>query len=467
VDAAARDRILVAVEGRPGRFAFVHAVIRRVLIEDMPAAPRATWHARIATTLERLAGERTDAIAAELVRHFAASGTSTGLRRAFTYACRGAEQAARELGWEEATRLYEVALDVGGRCGALDDVRAIELRLALAHAQRQAGDVAGARARCQEVALACQSIPRPDLLGRAALLHAGPVPEFGRLDPETRAILEAACREGDRIDDAPRAQLYARLAADIFATNDLEQMPRAAALSDEAASAARRVGDAGALARALFARLYSGQFGLWARSVETETGADAAARGLQDLIRLAESADDPELAAQVRYSRASVMFTLGRAEQFWADADALVTVATSSRVPEARWLADLLSALRATVEGRFAEARRLMDEALTIGTRMQLTNAVGFHIIQEVMWYALQGRIGELLPRLTAFVDEHPSGALLWPVRAIARLARGDEASARARVPDARQRERDVARTGLLAFPSRGARRALRHDTRS
>jgi len=58
------------------------------------------------------------------VRHFAAaSDTPAALRKAFDYACQGAEQATRGLGWEEAVRLHEIALDVGARCGALDAER--------------------------------------------------------------------------------------------------------------------------------------------------------------------------------------------------------------------------------------------------------------------------------------------------------------------------------------------------------
>src|SRR6185436_16304125 len=144
---AARDRILVEAEGGQGRFRFAHALIRRVLVDDLPASTRAAWHTRIAAALERQA-TASEMVTTEIVHHLASVGSPEALRKAFDYACRGGELAARGLGWEEAVRLYEIALDVGARSGLLDAERAIELRLALARALRGAGDVPAARVRC-------------------------------------------------------------------------------------------------------------------------------------------------------------------------------------------------------------------------------------------------------------------------------------------------------------------------------
>ena len=101
-------------------------------------------------------------------------------------------------------------------------------------------------------------------------------------------------------------------------------------------------------------------------------------------------------------------------------------------MPEALWLADTLAALRATVQGRFAEARDAMERALATGRRMQLPNAVGVHASQRIMWHAFQGRLAEIAPEIDAFVDEHPGGAGWRPLRALARLACGDAVAARA-----------------------------------
>src|SRR5262249_25195663 len=50
---AVRDRLLVASEGRPGQYGFAHALIRRVLADEVAPSARAAWHARIAAVPAR------------------------------------------------------------------------------------------------------------------------------------------------------------------------------------------------------------------------------------------------------------------------------------------------------------------------------------------------------------------------------------------------------------------------------
>lgn len=428
LDRAVRDRVLI----RSGaRYAFAHALIRRVVLDEIAPSRRAAWHARIAAAIERAVGTRPEAVAGELVRHFAGSGTIAGLRKAFTYACGGAAHAARELGWEEAARLYDIALDLGARSGALDDVRTIELRLALADALRRSGDVTAARAQCRAATSACRAVHRPDLLARAALIYAGPVPDFYRADADARAVLEEACRNTELTDDVLRARLLARLASDIIAANEIDQMERASLLGDEAAAAARRSGDAGALARARFAGFYLAALGTRPRTSGAQVIVPPTLPSLQELLETAEAAGDLEFAAEIRHTRTVAMFALGEADGYRAEHEALATVAASSRVPEALWLGDALAAMRATVEGRFAEGRRLSDQALATGLRMQLPNAAGVHLGQQIMWHAVQGRLAELLPVLSDFVERHPRVAVWRSFCALARLAQGDAIGAR------------------------------------
>jgi len=429
LERAVRDRVLIESDGR---YAFAHALIRRVVLDDIEPSRRATWHARIAATIERATSAQTDAVAGELVRHFASAGTMAGLRKALAYACRGAEHAARDLGWEESARLYAIALDVGARSGALDDVGAVELRLALADALRRSGDVTSARTQCGEATSACRTLHRPDLLARAALIYAGPVPDFYCVDVDARAALEEACRNTELTDDVLRARLQARLASDIIAANEIDQLERAAALGDAAAAAARRAGDSGALARAQFAGFYLAALGTKPRTSGAQVIMPPTLSSLQGLLEAAEAAGDFEFAAEIRHTRTVAMFALGEADAYRAEHEALATVAAASRVPEALWLADAIAAMRATVEGRFAEGRRLSDRALATGLRMQLTNAAGVHLGQQIMWHAVQGRLAELLPLVSDFIERHPRAAVWRPFCGLARLAQGDVIGARA-----------------------------------
>ncbi|HEV7735175.1 MAG TPA: AAA family ATPase [Candidatus Binatia bacterium] len=441
LDRAVRDRILIAEVSRPGELGFAHALIRRVLIDDISPSTRAAWHARIATTLERQATV-SEMVTTELVRHLAAAGTTDALHKAFDYACRGAAQAARGLGWEEAVRLYEIALDVGRRADLLDVAGTIELRLALARAWRGAGDVPAARTCCDEVLAACRRTPNPAAAARAALIYSGMMPEWGRIEPAVRAVLEEACRHGAALDDALRARLYSRLAGDLVAANEVEQGARIFALCDEAAASARRAGDAGALAVALTGTYYAAAMLRTSGEMVPST---------QEILDAAEAGGEHEYAAAIRYARAVTLLAIGEPEAFSSEVDGLATSAAASHVAEGRWLAQALAALRATVQGRFDEARDAIDQAHATGRRAQLPNAAGVHMSQRIMWHALQGRLTPILPEIETFVSDHPGGVGWRPFRALARLESGDVVAARAELDDLMAAGLGPAERGVMA----------------
>ncbi len=425
LERAVRDRILVAEEGRAGQYGFAHALIRRVLVDELPPSTRSIWHARIAAVLERRA-TASDVVTTELVRHLASAGTPEALRRAFDHACQGGEQAERGLGWEEAVRLYEIALDVGARSGLLDSSRAIELRLALARALRGAGQIPAARARCDEIMAAARRTADSEVLARAALIHAGPIPEWGRVEPAVRAVLEEASRASLALDDALRARLHARLAGDLIAANELAQGARVLALCEDAAAAARRAGANGPLSIALAGIYYAAAMGM------CPADAGGTVPSSQEILEIAEAAGEHECAAAIRYMRVMILLAIGEPEAFSSEVDGLATAGAASRVPEALWLADALAALRATVQGRFGDARESMERALATGSRMHLPNTAGVYAGQRIMWHAFQGRLAEIAPEIEAFVDSHPGGPGWRPFRALARLAQGDTVAARA-----------------------------------
>ena len=429
LERAAHDGILLRIEGSTGQYRFAHALFRRVLAGDLEASERAVWHARIATVLEPHAGA-SDVVTTELIHHLAGADSPDALRKAFDYASRGAERAARGRAWDNAVRLYEIALDVGGRCGAIDAERAIELRIALARALRRAGDVPAARARCEEAMAACRRIPRPALLARAALVHVGPMPEFGRVDPIERAILEEACQNADGIDDGLRARLLARLAGDVIAANESERGRRVLALCDDAARAARRAGDASALAMAQLGTLYAAVLRMRPPANDGPSGG-LTVPSPHEILEAAEAGGNHDSIAAVRHLRAMIWLAIGDAEGFSAEVDGIAVVAAASRAPGPLWRADALGALRATVEGRFADAHDLIERALVTGRSLQLPNTAGTYAAQRIMWHMAQGRLAEIAPEIEAFVDGHPRGAGWRPVRAIARLACGDAPSAR------------------------------------
>jgi len=263
----------------------------------------------------------------------------------------------------------------------------------------------------------------PGAFARAALIYAGPLPGWGRMEPAVRAVLEEACRTAPAADDALRARLYARLGGDLIATNEVEQGERIFALCNEAAAAARRAGASGARALALLGIYYVARLGM-------RLGGPLPS--FQEMLEAAEAGGEHEYAAAVRYSRAMELLSRGEPEAFTSQVDDLATAASTSRAPDALWLADALAALRLTVLGRFAEAEQARERALATGLRMQLTNFLGVYASQRIMWYAFQGRLAEIAPEMDAFVAGHPLGAAWRPFRALARFGGGDAVAARA-----------------------------------
>ncbi|HZR80810.1 MAG TPA: AAA family ATPase [Candidatus Binatia bacterium] len=450
VGRAARARILVPSEEHPERYDFAHAVLRRVLADELQPSARAAWHARIAEVLERHAATL-EVVTTDLVRHYAAGGTPDALRKAFDYACRGAKDAANELGWEEAIRLYEIALDVGARCGALDAERALELRVAHARALRRAGDIPAARMRCEEIMAACRRTGRPSLLARAALVYVAPMPEFGLKAARDRAVLEEACRVADQIDDGLRARVYARLAGDLMAANEMEQADRVLHLCDEAASAAQRAGDAGALAMALLGAHYASAFRFGPKAGDERRPPQRRGPRVREVLQAAEDAGEHQIVASMRHLRSVGLFALGEPERFSAEVDALVAAGAASRAPEQLCLGDALLSFRAMVQGRFDEARDFMESALATGRRFQLANAVGQHRSQRIMLHFVLGRLPEIADELGAFVAGHSSGIGWEPVHGLARLAMGDAAGARAEYRMLLARGFATAQSGVMA----------------
>jgi hypothetical protein len=62
---------------------------------------------------------------------------------------------------------------------------------------------------------------------------------------------------------------------------------------------------------------------------------------------------------------------------------------------------------------------------------MQLPNCLGVYLSQRIMWYAFAGRLAEIATELDTLVDAHPLCARWRPVRALARISRGDVVAAR------------------------------------
>jgi DNA-binding SARP family transcriptional activator len=103
-----------------GRLRFGHSLLRETLYEEIPAAHRGRLHMRVATVLEILYAGSVERHLAELAHHFALAVPSAPAVTAVEYARRAGDEAARLLAYEEAARLYRLALDTMDGAGPAD-----------------------------------------------------------------------------------------------------------------------------------------------------------------------------------------------------------------------------------------------------------------------------------------------------------------------------------------------------------
>jgi DNA-binding CsgD family transcriptional regulator len=348
IDEAVGAQLLDQLPERPGWFRFPHELVRETLFEGQGAVDRLRNHRRIAETLER-EWEETPVEGANTMSRLASHWQQAGDGpRAIRYARMAASEANKQLGYEEAARLYRLALgqaatgglDVGGRC---------EVLLELATAEYRCGNVRQAMEAFVQAAELARRSDRPSLLAGAPLI----VQDIG--DPEVNASVLHAC-EGvlagaAGLDDAVRARLLAQRAVALCESGRLDE---ALPDSERAMELAERSGDPELLAAVLPARHLALAGPDW--TLERLDQAEQA-------LGLARAVAAPIQELWARVWRTDAFWELGDIASVDAEIDRLASLAHSLRNPVARWHLKRFQAARALMVGRYEEAAALSEEA--------------------------------------------------------------------------------------------------------
>lgn len=85
VEEALASRVIEELPSGPDRYQFTHALIQETLVDELSTTRRVRLHARIATALERLYGDRAPERAAELAVHFAEAEAMLGPEKLVHY----------------------------------------------------------------------------------------------------------------------------------------------------------------------------------------------------------------------------------------------------------------------------------------------------------------------------------------------------------------------------------------------
>ena len=420
VEEAVGAQVIAEVPGVYGRCTFSHALIRQTLYDGLTATRRARLHLRVAEALEQLETDAAEPPLAELAYHFSLAPPARGAPKAVEYAERAARRAAGVLAYEEAARLYEVALDALDQAPA-DPERRCSLLLACGQAQTRAGDTSEAHGTFREAADTARALGSAQLLGQAALGYgaAGQM-AGGIVDEELVALLEEALEAVGDGDPALRSRLVGRLAIELSFS---EARERRVELSSQAVELARQVGDPRGLGFALVARHWS----LWGPG-NVQERLEAA----NDLLGLAESSGDERLAIAGHRWRMIDLLELGEIDAVDIEIDAFAQITEARRRLSDTLYVHLYRAMRLLLAGEFDEAEAEGYEAVRLGNRVQDPNTGNATLLQACTMRRERGRLERLESPVRAYAERFAAipGWVCVLAHLLAETGRGEEARA-------------------------------------
>lgn len=420
LDEATQARIITQASDLAWRYRFIHALIRETLYEDLGSPARIRLHAKTGEALEERFRFDLDPHLAEIAYHFAQAAAGGEVVRAVDYAVQAAARALHLLAYEEAVRFYRMGLASLELQTSPDEIRRCDLLLAIGEALRRAGDLPASQASFLQAAPAARILAKPELLARAALGYAE-YPDSSGSDRQVRLLAEAL-QALPEADSALRVHLLGSTAENLMPLGrDRESL----SLSAAAVAMARRLGDADALAYALNQQLRT-QFG--------QVDASAQLTMAQDLVTVATTAEDQEMAQSGRRWQIQALLQLGAIAEADAAIAAYSDAAEELHQPFGHLHAMQLRAMRALWAGQLAEGERLARAALDLGQQERsLRTSPGF-LTQIVVTRWQQGRLEELEGEIREIAQQQPVEPFWRCALALLYSEHGREAEARAEV---------------------------------
>lgn len=421
LDEAADARVVSDVDGAVSRMRFAHALIRDAAYGGLSRARRVALHARVGEALEAIHADDLDPHLAELAYHFyeAAAGDESG--KAVGYASRAGARAIKLLAFEEAARLYSLALAAFDASGGGGAAERCTLLLALADAQGRRGDDSQSKATFVQAADLARAAGLSELLARATAGYGGRfLWTHGLTDERLVPLLEEGLGAVGGADSALRVRLLSRMAA---ALRHGPTRARREVLMDEAIQMARRIGDPVTIASALTA-------------AESALHAPHSARmrlaNAGEIVELAVSAGDREREFDGHEHAFWASWELGDPERRARELVEMTRVAGELRQPAQQWMLAAAHATLALAQGRFDEAPALIKRAFEIGEPTLAWNASAARVLQRFLLCCERGGLAEYLLEVRDREYLFPSPLVHRSViaHALARLDRPDEAEA-------------------------------------
>jgi class 3 adenylate cyclase len=398
-------------------YTFKHVLVQDAAYQSLLKRTRQQYHQRIAQVLEERFPETTGAQPEVLAYHYTEAGLSA---RAVVYWQRAGQRAMALLAYEEAVKYYETALGALELQETVDEAQRYELLLALGEARMKAGDFPQAMDTFHQSADIARKLRSPEGLARAALGFEDTSWRPGRFGGPAVHLLEEALEALGKEDSVLRVRVLGGLARALSFAGAPE---RAEVVGQQAIDMARRLGDPAVLVFALKAQ----QDSLWGRPERiNEVFASA-----EEMLRLAEEIGDKEKAHDARYWRLFCLLELGDIQAADAELEALIRLDEEIRQSFYMYVSIGLQAMRALLEGRFADAERLAQQGLAVGQRLQGEDTSGVFGLQMFTIRREQGRLREVEPVVRLFVQQNPAASTWQPGLALVYSELGLEQEAR------------------------------------
>ncbi|MEO6029693.1 MAG: AAA family ATPase [Candidatus Binatia bacterium] len=401
-----------------GRYRFVHVLIRETLYGDLTAMRRAELHRRAALALEALHRDAHEPPLAELARHFFHAAAVGEADNAVAYARRAGMQALTLLGYEDAVRHFERALEALALRPADDDER-LRLHLSLGDAAWRAGDLEKANETLERALRSARALGAAHMFARAALGIGRLNAETGTPDQTLIAFLREALRGLGDGDDPLAAAVMARLAMALYFTRAEEER---AELSERAVAMARRLGDPTAIVIALINR----HFMLWGPG-DVEARLAISAEGLE----LAGHLADPQLGFEMQRWRLLDLLENGDITAMDRELDVYSRRAEDVRLPTYRWHARLTRTMRVLLAGHFAEGGHLAATLMAVKADGYASPRGQCYMIQSFVVTREYRRLAELDAPFKALARHYPAMPIWRCGLAVVRAEQGLDAWAR------------------------------------
>jgi eukaryotic-like serine/threonine-protein kinase len=394
LDDAARAALIVHAPDSE-RYKFVHTLIPETLYDGLSRPARRELHQRIADEIEALYSPDLEPHLSELAHHHASSIPDGNLEKAHDYAARAAARAEKTFAYEEAARLYSLALRALESISHPDLRRRCELTLSLAGALYSSGEFDRSREQFETAAAAAIKLGDADqqaiaVLGLGMSPSAPGVPNHALI----KMFEDALAALGE--DDSPlRALVLARLAEELYWS---DQHARRKELSLLAVEISRRTGDR----RALIDSLYRRHIVLTAPDTTEERLAIST-----EILGLIQEIGASEAVLRAHYLRIEDLVELGQMEA--VDREIEVYHQRMRELHQEHLeIYDLMLAMRALMEGRFEEAEHLALRGFETGQHRREGFSTQILAAQLSTLRREQGRLAELAPVIKGFTSQYP-----------------------------------------------------------